>query len=78
VASYGGSPEHPSWYTNLVADPDVEIQDGPEPHDFRVREATGDERAEWWDRAVSVFPSYAEYQAKTERVIPVLVAERLG
>jgi len=78
VASYGGSPEHPAWYTNLVADPDVEIQDGPEPHDFRVREATGDERAEWWDRAVSVFPSYAEYQAKTERVIPVLVAERLG
>ncbi len=76
VASYGGSPKHPAWYANLVADPNVEIQDGPEPHDFRVREVTGDERAAWWERAVSVFGNYADYQAKTDRIIPVLVAER--
>ncbi len=76
VASYGGAPKHPAWYDNLVADPNVEIQDGPEPHDYRVREVSGDERATWWDRAVAVFGNYAEYQAKTDRVIPVLVAER--
>ncbi|MFW2333890.1 nitroreductase family deazaflavin-dependent oxidoreductase [Ilumatobacter sp.] len=76
VASYGGAPKHPAWYDNLVADPNVEIQDGPAPHDYRVREVSGDERATWWDRAVAVFGNYAEYQAKTDRVIPVLVAER--
>lgn len=76
VASYGGAPKHPAWYDNLVADPNVEIQDGPAPHDYRVREVSGDERATWWERAVAVFGNYAEYQAKTDRVIPVLVAER--
>jgi deazaflavin-dependent oxidoreductase (nitroreductase family) len=75
VASYAGRPEHPAWYANLVADPHVVIQDGPEPHDYIVREVTGDERSEWWERGVAVFPTYAEYQAKTDRVIPVLVAE---
>jgi deazaflavin-dependent oxidoreductase (nitroreductase family) len=76
VASYGGAPKHPAWYDNLVADPSIEIQDGPAPHDYRVREASGDERTAWWDRAVAVFGNYAEYQAKTDRVIPVLIAER--
>ena len=76
VASYGGRPSHPGWYANLVADPNVMIQDGPEPHDYVVREVTGDERQMWFDRAVGVFPTYREYQAKTDRVIPVLVAER--
>jgi F420H(2)-dependent quinone reductase len=75
VASYGGRPEHPAWYGNLVADPQVTIQDGATPHDFVVREVTGDERALWWQRSVDVFANYAEYQASTERVIPVLVAE---
>jgi len=75
VASYGGAPSHPVWYHNLVADPDaVQVQDGPAPFDVTVREVTGDERAAWWDRAVAVFPNYAEYQAKTGRQIPVLVA----
>ncbi len=78
VASYGGAPSNPAWYGNLVADPAVTIQDGPEPHDYVVREVTGDERREWFDRAVAVFPNYAEYQAKTDRVIPVLVAEPTG
>jgi deazaflavin-dependent oxidoreductase (nitroreductase family) len=76
VASIGGAPSNPSWYGNLVADPAVMIQDGPEPHDFVVREVEGDERALWWDRAVAAYPSYADYQERTERVIPVFVATR--
>lgn len=75
VASYGGRPEHPAWYGNLVADPHVMIQDGAAPHDYVVRELAGAERDEWWARAVGVFPTYDEYQSKTERIIPVLVAE---
>lgn len=77
VASKGGAPTHPLWYHNLVADPEaVQIQDGPEPFDARVREVSGDERAAWWERAVAVYPPYAEYQANTDREIPVLVASR--
>lgn len=76
VASYGGRDDHPAWYANLVADRHVMIQDGPNPHDYVVREVTGDERRAWFDRSVEVFPTYADYQAKTERVIPILVAER--
>ena len=72
VASYGGRPDHPVWYGNLVADPHVMIQDGPEPRDYVVR---GDERAEWWERAVAVFPTYEEYRERTDRRIPLLVAE---
>jgi deazaflavin-dependent oxidoreductase (nitroreductase family) len=75
VASYGGAPTHPAWYLNLTADPGaVQVQDGPEPFDVTVREVHGDERAVWWDRAVALFPNYAEYQAKTDRQIPVLIA----
>ena len=76
VASKGGAPSHPTWYHNLVAHPTVEIQDGPEKHTYSVRVAEGDERAEWWERAVSVWPAYADYQKKTDRQIPVFVAER--
>jgi deazaflavin-dependent oxidoreductase (nitroreductase family) len=77
VASMGGAPTHPVWYHNLVADPDaVMIQDGPEPFDATVREVTGAEREEWWKRAVAAYPPYEEYQQKTERVIPVLIASR--
>ena len=76
VASKGGHSEHPNWYANLLADPRIMIQDGPEPHDYVVREVTGDERQQWWDRSVGVYPPYAEYQEKTSRVIPVLVATR--
>ncbi|MEX2627683.1 MAG: nitroreductase family deazaflavin-dependent oxidoreductase [Ilumatobacteraceae bacterium] len=75
VASMGGAPTHPGWYHNLLADPvNVTIQDGPEPFAVTVREVTGPEREAWWQRSVEVFPTYAEYQAKTDRVIPVLVA----
>jgi deazaflavin-dependent oxidoreductase (nitroreductase family) len=77
IASYGGAPKHPAWYRNLTADPGaVQVQDGPEPFDVTVREVDGDERAAWWERAVGVFPNYAEYQAKTDRQIPVLIASR--
>jgi deazaflavin-dependent oxidoreductase (nitroreductase family) len=74
IASKGGAPNHPGWYHNLVADPHIMIQDGPEPRDFVVREVDGSEREQWWQRAVDAFPQYAEYQAATDRVIPVLVA----
>jgi deazaflavin-dependent oxidoreductase (nitroreductase family) len=77
VASQGGAPTSPSWYHNLVADPDaLVIQDGAESHDYVAHEAEGEERALWWERAVAAYPSYAEYQTKTTRVIPVLVATR--
>jgi deazaflavin-dependent oxidoreductase (nitroreductase family) len=76
VASKGGAPQHPLWYGNLVADPSaVMIQDGPAPFDAEVREVDGAERAAWWERAVAAFPPYAEYQERTERQIPVLVAK---
>jgi deazaflavin-dependent oxidoreductase (nitroreductase family) len=77
VASMGGAPRHPVWYHNLKTDPTaVTIQDGPEPFDVEVREVSGDEKAEWWERAVAAYPPYAEYQARTERSIPVFVATR--
>lgn len=77
VASMGGAPRNPVWYHNLKADPTaVMIQDGPEPWDADVHEAQDDERATWWVRAVAAFPPYAEYQTKTDRVIPVFIASR--
>ncbi len=79
VASKGGAPTHPVWYHNLKADPEaVTIQDGPEPFDAQVREVSGEERDAWWERAVAAFPPYAEYQTKTDRLIPVFVAGRRG
>jgi deazaflavin-dependent oxidoreductase (nitroreductase family) len=77
VASKGGAPRHPVWYHNLKADPQaVTLQDGPEPFAVSVRELTGEERAAWWERAVKAYPPYADYQAKTERTIPVFLAGR--
>jgi deazaflavin-dependent oxidoreductase (nitroreductase family) len=77
VGSQGGSPKHPVWVHNLRADPTaVAIQDGPEPWDAEVREVTGHERAEWWRRAVETYPPYEEYQARTDRTIPVFAARR--
>jgi deazaflavin-dependent oxidoreductase (nitroreductase family) len=75
VASQGGAPEHPGWYYNLLADPHVELQDGTLKQDMVAREVTGDERAQWWRRAVEAFPPYREYQFKTTRTIPVFVLE---
>lgn len=77
VASKGGAPEHPVWYHNLTADPDaLMVQDGADRWDAHARELSGEERQEWWDRAVAAYPPYAEYQTRTDRLIPVLLAER--
>jgi F420H(2)-dependent quinone reductase len=73
VASLGGAPQHPVWYYNLKANPHVELQDGPDKRDYLAREVTGEEKAQWWERAVAAFPPYADYQAKTTREIPVFV-----
>ncbi|MET8167484.1 nitroreductase family deazaflavin-dependent oxidoreductase [Streptomyces sp. NPDC005329] len=75
IASMAGAPTHPVWYHNAVADPRVELQDGPVRQDMLAREVTGDEKALWWARAVEAFPDYAEYQKNTDREIPVLVLE---
>ena len=76
VASKGGAPDHPTWYRNLLAHPDVELQVGTETVPVRARELSGDERRQWWDRCVAAFPPYAEYQRRTDRLIPVFVLER--
>jgi len=77
VASKGGAPENPQWYHNLVAYPDdVVLQDGPEPFEVEVRQLSGDEYEQWWERAVAVFPTYADYKTKTDRQIPVFLATR--
>ncbi|GAB3609118.1 F420H(2)-dependent quinone reductase [Humibacter ginsengiterrae] len=73
VASKGGSDKNPTWYYNLVQNPNVELQDGPERHDYIVHVAEGAERDAWWERAVAVWPDYANYQKKTDRQIPVFV-----
>jgi F420H(2)-dependent quinone reductase len=75
VASMGGAPEHPQWYANITADPHVSVQDGAEVRDFVAREATGEEKAEWWAKATAVWPDYDAYQEKTDREIPLLVLE---
>jgi deazaflavin-dependent oxidoreductase (nitroreductase family) len=73
VASLGGAPKHPVWYYNLVANPHVELQDGTIKRDYLAREVHGDEKAQWWERAVEAYPPYADYQVKTDRAIPVFV-----
>jgi F420H(2)-dependent quinone reductase len=75
VASMGGAPTHPVWYHNVKAEPHVVLQDGPLAKDYTAREVTGDEKAEWWERAVAAYPEYADYQARTDREIPVFVLE---
>jgi F420H(2)-dependent quinone reductase len=78
VASVGGAPKNPNWYYNIAADPHVEVQDGPIKQDMIAREVTGDEKAAWWKRAVAAYPDYADYQANTDRLIPVFVLEPQG
>lgn len=75
VASQGGAPEHPKWYANLRKNPVIDLQDDTRTWTARAREIDGAEREEWWERCVEAFPPYAEYQEKTDRVIPVLLLE---
>jgi proline iminopeptidase len=77
VASKGGAPEHPGWYRNLVANPEVEVQVGTKKLKARARTAAGAERARLWQKALQFWPPYADYQKKTEREIPVVVLEPL-
>ncbi|MCT1353401.1 nitroreductase family deazaflavin-dependent oxidoreductase [Gordonia sp. p3-SID1431] len=76
VASKGGAPEHPAWYHNVKANPQVTAQDGTDVKELTARELSdGEERDHWWELAVAAFPPYAEYQTKTDRQIPVFVLE---
>ena len=78
VASLGGAPKHPVWYYNLSANPQVELQDGPVKQDYQAREVQGEEYAVWFERAVAVWPDYAEYQTKTTRTMPIFVLTPLA
>ncbi|ACU74730.1 conserved hypothetical protein [Catenulispora acidiphila DSM 44928] len=73
VASLGGAPKHPVWYYNIVANPEVELQDGATKKEYVAHEATGEEKAQWWARATEAWPDYAAYQTKTDREIPLFV-----
>jgi deazaflavin-dependent oxidoreductase (nitroreductase family) len=75
VASMGGAPKHPVWYHNLVADPNVTLQDGPNVYQMTAREVHGDEKADWWAVATAAWPAYDDYQARTDREIPLFVLE---
>jgi deazaflavin-dependent oxidoreductase (nitroreductase family) len=76
IASKGGAPEHPGWYRNILAHPDVEIQVGTAKMHAKARTATGEERVRLWKQAVGFFPPYADYQIKSGgREIPVVVLD---
>ena len=77
VASKGGAAENPSWHANFLAHPEVDLQDGPHPRPFRARLLDGAERESWWEHAVATWPTYASYQERTERRIPLFVLEPL-
>ena len=78
VASKGGAPEHPVWYHNFVAHPEVELQDGSVKKTYRAELVEGEERADLWDLAVSTWGTYASYQEKTDREIPLFKLTPLG
>lgn len=75
VASKGGAPAHPAWYTNLVAEPTVHVQVKGEKFAARARVAEGDERARLWGLMAEIWPDYDQYQTKTDREIPVVVLD---
>jgi len=78
VASKGGAPKHPQWYLNIVANPEVEVQVGTTKLRARARTASGAERAVLWQKALEFWPPYADYQAKTEREIPVVMLDPIA
>lgn len=75
VASKGGAPENPEWFHNLVTHPEVDLQDGPVKKSYKARIVHGEERADWWEHAVKTWPTYAEYEKKTDREIPLFLLE---
>ena len=78
IGSKGGAPEHPGWYRNLTANPDVEVQVGTEKFRAKASTVEGPERAKLWDDLVEIYPPYTDYQKKTERKIPVVLLKRVG
>lgn len=78
VGSKGGSDAHPSWYFNLLAQPEVELQVGAEVFRARATLATGPERARLWQLITRIFPPYDDYQTRTSREIPLFSLERIG
>src|ERR1700760_1807294 len=78
VASLGGAPKNPVWYYNVVANPHVELQDGPVTKDYDAREVSGDEKATWFERSVAAWPDYAEYEKKTTRTMPIFVLSEIA
>ena len=77
VASQGGAPRHPGWYRNLLKHPEAEVQIKRETFRVRARTAEGEERDRLWRQMNRMWPHYDEYQTKTDRVIPVVVLERI-
>ena len=77
VASIGGAPTNPEWYHNFLANPVVELQDGPEPKLYRARLLEGTEQEEWWDYAVETWSTYGVYQTRTDRQIPIFLLEEI-
>ena len=75
IASHGGAPRHPEWYHNFLAHPVVDLQDGPVKKSYRARQLEGQEREEWWRYAAETWPTYSEYQRRTDRLIPVFLLE---
>jgi deazaflavin-dependent oxidoreductase (nitroreductase family) len=75
IASYGGRPEHPAWYDNLVAEPEVEVQIERTKRQMVARTATREERTVWWPRIERAYDGYSVYQSRTDRVIPVVFLE---
>ena len=75
VGSQGGAPKDPQWVHNLRADPRITLQDGTTVTDVVARQVTDAERDAWWERCVAAYPPYADYQTKTDRLIPVFVLE---
>ena len=75
VASKGGAPNHPVWFLNLEANPDVDVEVGRTRERRRARRATSEERERLWPKVVEMYSSYADYQAKTAREIPLVILE---
>lgn len=75
IASYGGRPHHPTWYENLVAQPEVGVQLRSQRQSMVARIATSEERQRWWPRVVAAYDGYAAYQSRTSREIPIVFLE---
>jgi deazaflavin-dependent oxidoreductase (nitroreductase family) len=77
VASQGGADTHPTWYHNVKAHPGIDIMFGAEKHAYRARQVSDDEKRDLWPHLLSIYPPFDEYQARTDRNIPVFLCERV-